>query len=38
MIAWVQLFQFPGEGEAVGLPGLNCFSSPERARLWACLG
>ena len=37
MIAKVQLFQFPGEGEAVGLLGLNCFSFPERAMLWDCL-
>ena len=38
MIARVELFQFPGVGEAVELLGLNCFSSPGRARLWGCLG
>ena len=36
MIAWVELFQFPRECEAMGLLGLNCFSSPERARLCDC--
>ena len=36
-IAWVELFQFPGEGAVVGLLGLNCFSSLEMARLWDCL-
>ena len=38
MIGWVELFQFHRESEAVGLSGLNCFSSTERARLWDCLG
>ena len=31
------MFQFPREGEAVVLFGINCFSSPGRARLWCCL-
>ena len=37
-IAWDELFQFPGVGEAVVLLGMNCFSSLGWARLWYCLG
>ena len=28
---------FPREGEAAVLFGINCFSSPGRAKLWCCL-
>ena len=32
-VAWVSMFQFPREGEALVLLGFTCFSSRGRARL-----